>query len=172
MGWLTALKGIGSILWDLVKWCVLHPFHVGCIVFALAAWHYRGKVIDVQASANTTIAALQSQVAAEKGRADTEAANAAAAEKTNAGLNRQLDLAVDVAKRNLDLRRAADAQAQAALREVQTLRQTTARLKAEAAAARSVIYANDPEARAWAAVPVPAAIADRLRAEARGSPPG
>lgn len=169
MSWLT---GIASILWDLVKWCVTHPFHVGCLLFAFGTWHYRGKVIDVQTAANATIAALQSQVTAETTRADTEHANAAAAETTNKDLNRQLDLAVDVAKRNLDLRRAADAQAQAALREVQTLRQTATRLKAEAAAARTAIYANDPEARAWAAVPVPAAIAERLRAEAPRSPPG
>lgn len=169
MNWLS---GIAAIAWDLVKWCARHPFHVACVALALAAWHYRDRAIDVQLSANATISALETRLAAETARADTERANAAAAETTNANLTRQLDGVVELAHRNLELRRAAEAQAQTALRKVQELRKTMARLSAAADASRDAIYANDPDARQWGAVRVPAAIADRLRAEAPRGPPG
>lgn len=162
---IRTLSGIASILWDVVKWCVSHPFHVGCIVFALAAWHYRGDGIKAREDAGVRIAALEAQAEGQKARADTEAANAKAAEQANATMSRSLDEAVAIAAANVKARSDAEQRAREAAAQARSLRQTIARLTSEAQDARAAIYSADSGALAWSLTEVPHPIAERLRAE-------
>lgn len=169
MKWLT---GAWGVLVDIVVWMVKHPFVVATVVLGLMLLSTRADLTAARAALETQRAGFAAKLEEQTAKADTERGNALSAEAENRNLARQLDLAADIAKRNLELRQAADARAAEALQAVQSLRYAAARSERESRAAMERSYATDPIARAWGAVPVPDSVARRLRDEAPGAPPG
>lgn len=103
--------------------------------------------------------------------ADANAGSTRTAVAANTSLQGAVDTLKDELAESQRISDQAKADGAAALRELSTARQTLRAAAAREAATRGQIYATDPLCVAWAATPVCPAIADRLRATSRGSPP-
>lgn len=171
--WALALKkGLGWFV-NFLGWCVKHPLQIGCILIGLYAWHLHGSRADERkahakaiAELNAKIAPLKLKISALESDLQTETTNAVSAELANKSNMETIGTLQQMLSDAEDLKATAVANGARALAQLQAARTSLTAAAQTEAKLREEIYAHDADAAAWRATPVPAAIADRLRASA------